>query len=103
VTEIVQEAPPLIMTPDTVIVLPVVTINPPPLLINPLGVATVSPAGNASTKLTPVKLIAGFGLVSENVKLVVVFRSICAAPKAFEMRGGLAGTMPAPEPVMSTA
>ena len=62
---------------------------PPQLLVNPLGVATTSPVGSVSVTATPAcATVLAAGLVIVIVKLVVPFRAIAAAPKAFAIVGG---------------
>src|SRR5580704_12982372 len=63
---------------------------PPHVLDNPLGVATTNPAGKLSVKAIPVSVTAAFGLVTLNVKEVVPFSGIVAAPNALVIVGGLA-------------
>ena len=57
--------------------------------------ATVRPDGNVSVKLTPVKDANAslFGLRSTNVKLVVSFNLMAAAPKDFVTFGPATMTM----------
>jgi hypothetical protein len=52
-------------------------------------VATTSPAGNVSVNATPVSdTVFAAGLVIVNVRLVVPFSGIVAAPNAFVIAGG---------------
>jgi hypothetical protein len=62
-------------------------VTPPQLLLAPFGVETSNPPGKLSVNAIPVTLVV---LVFEivNVRLVLVFRLICPAPKAFEIVGG---------------
>lgn len=53
------------------------------------GVATTSPAGRLSVNAAPLMVRFTFVLLSVKVRLVVPFRGIVAAPKAFVMDGGL--------------
>ena len=57
--------------------------------VSPFGVATTSPAGKVSVNATPVSDTAfAVGLVMLNVKLVVPFRGIVAAPNVLLIVGG---------------
>ena len=53
------------------------------------GVATTSPAGKLSVKATPLSVRFTLLLLRVNVRLVVPFSGIVAAPKALVMLGGL--------------
>ena len=53
------------------------------------GFATTSPAGRLSVKATPFSVRFWLVLLTVNVRLVVPFRGIVAAPNAFAMVGGL--------------
>ena len=57
-----------------------------------LGFATTSPAGKLSVNATPLRLVV-FGLLIVNVRLVLAFSGIEAAPNAFEIVGGVATVM----------
>ena len=61
---------------------------PPQVLFRPDGVATTNPAGRLSVKAIPfsVTFVLGFWMV--NVRLVVPFNGMLAAPKALAMDGG---------------
>jgi hypothetical protein len=63
---------------------------PPQVLLSAFGVATTNPAGRLSVKAIPVSAKLVFGLVMVNVREVVPFNGICAAPKALVMDGGVA-------------
>src|ERR1051325_2637921 len=63
---------------------------PPPLLVQPLGVATTKPAGSVSLKATPVSAIDVFGFAMLKVSEVEAFSRMLAAPKAFVIVGGVA-------------
>src|SRR5436305_3589999 len=52
------------------------------------GLAMIRPLGSMSSKLTLVRSVAGFGLVIVNVRVVLPFTGMLAAPKAFAMVGG---------------
>ena len=59
------------------------------VLLRLLGVATISPAGKLSLKATPFSVRFWLVLLRVNVRLVVPFSGIVAAPNAFAMVGGL--------------
>ena len=61
---------------------------PPHEPTSPFGVATTRPGGNVSVKLTPVRLIKRPAKIL-NVRVVVPFTGIDAAPNAFVKFGGL--------------
>jgi len=90
-TEIVQVAPgarlaPLkLMDEDPAVAVAV----PVQLLVRPLGVATTKPNGRLSVNATPFSVRFVLLLLSVNVRLVVPFSGIVAAPKAFVILGGL--------------
>ena len=68
----------------------VAVVVPPHVLLSPFGVATTSPPGNVSVKATPFSAtVFAAGLVMVNVKLVVPFTAIVAAPNALLMLGGV--------------
>ena len=58
------------------------------VLFNPLGVATTSPAGKLSVNAMPLSATPAFGFVILNVRLVVPFSGMLAAPNAFVIVGG---------------
>ena len=60
---------------------------PPQLLDAPGWPATSSPAGKVSVKPTPVNERVEFGLVIVKVRVVVPFKGIELAPKAFKIVG----------------
>lgn len=90
-TEIVQLVPgarlaPLRLTdedPSTPVAVPLHVLFRLP------GVATTSPAGRLSVNATPFSVRFVLLLLSVNVRLVVPFSGIVAAPKAFVILGGL--------------
>jgi len=53
------------------------------------GVATISPAGKLSLKATPFRVRFWLVLLTVNVRLVVPFSGMLAAPNAFAIVGGL--------------
>lgn len=61
-------------------------VVPPQVLASAFGVATLSPAGSGSVNDRPVRGVA-FGLLMLNVKLVVPFTKMVAAPNALVMVG----------------
>src|SRR5258708_4433045 len=75
---------------------------PPHVLVNPLGVATTSPAGRLSVNATPFSVTPVFGFWIVKVSDVVPFSGIAAAPKTLVIVGGLAtvrfavGVLPVP-------
>ena len=83
----------------------VAVTTPPQVFARPLGVATTRPAGSASVKLTPVRVVTTSELVMVKLRLVVAFSGMEAAPKDLLMVGGrstdctafLAITIPVPE------
>ena len=68
----------------------VAVVVPPQLLFTPFGVATTRPAGKLSVNANPVSVRPVFGFWILNVRLVVPFSGICAAPNAFAILGGIA-------------
>jgi hypothetical protein len=60
------------------------------VVVNPLGVATISPAGRVSLNATPVSATLVFGLVMVKLSDVVPFSGICAAPKDLVIVGAAA-------------
>jgi hypothetical protein len=63
-------------------------MDPPPQVpVRPLGVATARPGGNASVNATPVSGTV-FALAMLNVRLVVPFKEIRAAPNDLVITGG---------------
>jgi hypothetical protein len=60
------------------------------VVVNPLGVATTSPAGRVSLNATPVSATFVFGLAMLKVSDVLPFSGMLAAPKDFKMVGGVA-------------
>jgi len=69
---------------------PAVAVAEPPgqLLFTLLGVATTRPAGKLSLKEIPFSVVFVSGFLTVNVKLVVPFNTIVAAPKALLIEGG---------------
>ncbi len=63
---------------------------PPHVLVNPLGVATVRPAGRVSVNARPFSATLVFGLATVNVSDVLPLSTIVAAPNAFVIVGGVA-------------
>src|SRR4029077_17042748 len=57
------------------------------------GVATTSPAGRLSVKAIPVRVRFWLVLLTVNVRLVVPFSGMVAAPNAFAIVGGLMTVM----------
>ena len=90
-TEIVQVAPgarlaPLkLMDEDPAVAVAV----PVQSLVRPLGVATTRPSGRLSVNATPFSVELTLLLLSVNVRLLVPFNGIVAAPKALVILGGL--------------
>jgi len=86
---IVQELP-AARLPLTSSMLPVpataVTV-PLHVVTNPFGMATTSPAGSVSVKLTPVSAVAAFGLASVKVSVVVPFTRMLRGTKALAIVG----------------
>lgn len=73
--------------PCAAVIAPPSVAQEPPL--SPFGVDTANPAGSVSVKATPVsEVVFATGFVIVNVKLVVPFTGIVAAPKAFAIDGG---------------
>ncbi len=58
------------------------------MLVTDGDVATISPPGNGSAKVTPVNGVAAFGLVSVNVSVVVAPTGIVAGANALVSVGG---------------
>jgi hypothetical protein len=83
--ELASIAPDKLMLPEPAAT---VKVPPPHEPVNPFGDATTSPEGSESMKLMPVRMIAEFGLVIVNVRLVVPFSPIVAPPKALLIVGG---------------
>ena len=65
-----------------------VIVPPPQEPVRPLGVATTKPEGRVSVNATPVRAVPVLGLVIVNVRLVVTFTLMLAAPKALVIDGG---------------
>jgi hypothetical protein len=89
-TETVQLAP-AASVPAVRLILPepaTAATVPLQVLFNPLGVATTSPAGKLSVNAMPLSATPAFGLLIVNVRLVVPFSGMLAAPKALVMDGG---------------
>jgi len=63
---------------------------PPQVLLKLFGVATTSPAGKVSVKVTPVSGNVVFGFCMVNVRLVVPPSGADEAPNAFRIEGGVA-------------
>src|SRR5579859_1884392 len=61
---------------------------PPQVLFKALGVATTRPAGKLSVNAMPLSATPVFGLLIANVRLVVPFSGMLAAPKALVIDGG---------------
>ncbi len=61
---------------------------PPQLLVSPLGVETISPAGKLSLKEMPVSVVVALIVLSEKVSEVVPFSGMLAAPKVLVRTGG---------------
>jgi len=99
-TEIVHEPLPATDPADKLIEPEPATAVVVPLqeVLRPFGVATTNPAGKISVKAMPLRLVV-FGFEIVNVRLVLVFRLIWAAPNAFEIVGG-ASTMMLAEAVL---
>src|SRR6266566_2782177 len=70
----------------------VAVVVPLHVLLRLLGFATTSPAGKLSVNATPLRLVV-FGLLMVNVRLVLAFSGIEAAPNAFAIVGGVATVM----------
>ena len=68
----------------------VAVVVPVQVVVNPLGVATISPAGRVSIKDNPVSEEAALGLLMLNVNDVVPLSVMLPAPKVLVMLGGLA-------------
>ena len=62
--------------------------EPPQVFAKPLGVATTRPAGRLSVKFTPVNVVDLFGLLMENVRLVLLPVNIGFAVNDFAITGG---------------
>jgi hypothetical protein len=75
---------------------------PPQVLLNPLGVATISPRGRLSVKAIPVNLRTMLGLVIVNDNVVVALSAMLAAPKDFTMPGGSALGVAMPKGLLPT-
>jgi len=92
--EIVHEPLAVKVPPDKLIELEpaVAVVVPPHVLLRLLGFATTSPAGKLSVNATPLRLVV-FGLLIVNVRLVLAFSGIEAAPNAFVIVGGVATVM----------
>jgi hypothetical protein len=92
----VVQDPPAAIVPalSEMLPLPATAVTAPPHVdVTPLGVATASPAGNVSMKLTPVNAVATFGLFSVNVRAVVPPTRTPGFAKAFAIVGGIATTV----------
>ena len=89
--ETVQLAPGISVAPlnDTDEDPPIAVAMLPQLLLRFGEEATTNPAGRLSVNATPFSVRFTLVLVSVKVRLVVPFRGIVAAPKAFAMVGGL--------------
>src|SRR5262249_15310474 len=108
-TENVQEPPAAIVPPERLTTefpetVPVVMVPAPQEPVRPFGFGMFRPAGRVSPKATPVNATVAFGLVMVKLSVVVPFRLMLAAPKAFAMLGGpmtvmLAVLLVAPAPV----
>src|SRR5438552_2094489 len=70
----------------------VAVVVPLHVLLRLLGFATTSPAGKLSVNTTPFRPVV-FGLLIVNVRLVLAFSGIEAAPNAFVIVGGVATVM----------
>ena len=67
----------------------VAVVVPVQVVVNPLGVATISPAGRVSVKANPVNEEDAFGLLMLKLSEVVPLRVMLAAPKVLVMLGGV--------------
>ena len=67
---------------------PAVIVPEPQDPVSPLGLATTSPAGNASVKPRPVSATVALGFVMVKLSVVVAFRLILGAPNALAIDGG---------------
>lgn len=65
-----------------------VIVPPPQLPDNPFGVATTNPEGRLSVKVTPVRSVPIFGLMTMNVRVLVPFNGMEAALKDLIIWGG---------------
>ena len=63
---------------------------PPQVLFKALGVATTNPAGKLSVNAIPLSATPVFGLLIVNVREVVPFSGMLAAPNALVIDGGVA-------------
>jgi len=102
---------PVTVTPN--VQLPLAAIEPPVSEMTPVAAvvvnvpphcaveesATVKPAGKVSENATPVSAVVVFGFVIVKLNVVVPFKAIVAAPKAFEIEGG-ATTATVSEPML---
>ena len=78
-------APVRLMLPDPAVAVIVPLPHEP---VRPLGVATSSPLGNVSVKATPVSAAEALLLVIVNIRLVLAFNRMLAAPNALAIDGG---------------
>lgn len=90
-TETVQAPPGLRLAADkpTLLEPSAAVAVPLQVLLKLPGVATTRPVGRVSVKVTPVSVRLAFVLVIVNVRLVVPFSAIVAAPNTFVIDGGL--------------
>jgi hypothetical protein len=95
--ETVQEAPGATVPPDklTEEEPAVAATVPPHVLLKPGVGATTRPAGSESVNAKPLNEVTVFEFEMVNVRLVVPFRGIEAAPKALVIDGGLMTVMDA--------
>ena len=71
--------------PVKVTLLPEAVITPPHVPVTPFA---VSPEGNVSVKVMPVKVIVAFELLIVKLRLVVPFSGMLEAPKVLVIEGG---------------
>lgn len=80
------------MVPPDKLITPVpavaVIVPAPQEPVKPLGVEITKPAGSVSLKATPVSATVALGFVMVKLRVVVPFRLMLAAPKAFAIDGG---------------
>jgi hypothetical protein len=74
--------------PATAVIAP-----PPQVPVNPLGVATTSPAGRLSVNAIPLSVEFVFELVIVKLRVVLPFSGTVAAPNDFVIEGGLITVM----------
>jgi hypothetical protein len=94
-SENVQLAPPVSPAPDKLTLLEPATavmVPPPQLPLELFGVAITKPSGNVSLNPIPVSETVPFGLLMLNVRLVLAFSAMVAAPNPLPIVGGFAGT-----------